>query len=1387
MLLTGLPQGGAAQDVPVVEPGSVTTHSVSLRVPPGSSGTATYRVVLADGLQQFGSSESTVTVPDAPSMVVPITFQVPPTFGAGVIRAASVEVRWPDGSWGRVGLDVRVGVRSELSLTFGEEVPTITPGGSTEIPFTVQNRGNQQTSVSLALESPSDWQLSSAGDAFLIPAGGGVSGTLVLKAPRSERTGNLKQVGIVARTEETETTQWTSLYVLQDESWGPTAEKLPTSLFVGAFATPDSQVTPQQIIASVEARGTVRDTDISLRASRYPDRAPPNSFRTLLPPPRAQLQVSRETWRATLGDVYYETEPMATYVRTGNGARFELDNDRVATDILVARPWSGVDRKDGHLVLAEAGFGQVTEGKTSFLLSDAAQAPYAGARLERSQSVGGRYSVGRRSDRYLQAEAGWMRVSDGSLSASGPTAGVEGILSNPSRHLSFRARYVPGSLPGNTATANEISVRASSRLVGPLSALGRGMYHHRPIIGRPFSPTTLLGSLGLALRPTRRSSLELSFQQRESRGQGALGLPEGERTMMANANVQFGRVWLTAGAQTGTASIAGTETPTHRLSGAFRYMSRSAALSMITWYESGGFRPPRLQSQIDAQVQYRSLAAAAGLIVAHTRGLGYDQPIGWASLSLQLTRDLAVVLGAEQNNSSGSRDETRFSVGIRKDFGLPLPIVRQPLIQGEVYEDINSNGVRDRGEPGIPDVRLMMGPTDVRTDDEGRFYIHGEAFRGHPLVIDVTSLEPGLTPRGGRLPSEGEVSIGLVRTITGDIALFIDTNGNGRRDTGEPAAGGTQLTLTDDAGRARVQVADPEGRVRLAAIPYGRYRGVAVIPEGSRRRETETRFVLEIEPGQRLFREIGLDDGARRILFDGDEPPDGSRRLGPPPTPVFEFTQPAAPTPTQPPTGQEDDGQGEDGPQDGDAPRQDGAPQQDQDDGQPDGLAARSPHLDAAVPSVAPTTLLPAVGAMPLPVRKATGPITPSTDSRPPASSTSPFEVFLNGTVAMAGAPLESLTGDVGETSILAPALAAAGRTVKAHTGSGDVQVAFTAPSPRIQLAGSVALARPHIAPTPPVPAMRLPGNVTGRPDQLRAVASADLRIDPTLATIPRVASRPIRITEVAESGPDSARSSWEARLAGASMPASMNRVRRSFAAAERVVPVVKLDPVPVITPPTTAGTPRRPIRSAPQVLEPAIRLRFAVEPVLALGAAAPMIPRVSPVVAAPVAPPSVSQGTGLPEPEEGLAVPYPVAITVPVSREAVAMRVPLTRPQHRSGVNVSGNEEGSFGRGRDEPRIAHTSTTDVSWTGRFRIRPEGTRATQAGPESINTYPYSRYITAYQVSHEEMPRPGKSESRHPRSYPTTPPRREARTYVGRQRGAATKRARLRRGPGWGQR
>ena len=214
---------------------------------------------------------------------------------------------------------------------------------------------------------------------------------------------------------------------------------------------------------------------------------------------------------------------------------------------------------------------------------------------------------------------------------------------------------------------------------------------------------------------------------------------------------------------------------------------------------------------------------------------------------------------------SGSSDQTL-------DFGFYRPSVS---VGDFVWVDTNGNGVQDSGEPGIPGVHLQLtGPdgkpvTDVDGDPVGEQITGTDGkylFPGLPVlppdehytatIVPAASAGAlaGLTPtRTGAGTGSTDSSVGS-STSTADLSangdsdltldfgfiapvsvgdfVWVDTNGNGVQNAGEPGIPGVTVTITrvdgspvtDVTGKPVTStVTDADGKYTFTDLPPGQY------------------------------------------------------------------------------------------------------------------------------------------------------------------------------------------------------------------------------------------------------------------------------------------------------------------------------------------------------------------------------------------------------------------------------------------------------------------------------------------------------------------------------------------------------------------------------------
>ncbi len=211
-----------------------------------------------------------------------------------------------------------------------------------------------------------------------------------------------------------------------------------------------------------------------------------------------------------------------------------------------------------------------------------------------------------------------------------------------------------------------------------------------------------------------------------------------------------------------------------------------------------------------------------------------------------LTDGLTLGLGWRWSGSEGSIFDGAFlsqhrftvSLGYNLDlvFDTPGFLVsvfggrRSGAFSGVAYRDTNFNGVRDPGEPVIPNLTIQLGRDGTAvTDSEGRFTVRAPV--GKYAIEFPSGLEAGLDVLGER-----EVSIELNQTLNRDLAfapvsslevsLFDDVNNNGLRDPNESGIPYAGIKVVGPVTKA-VRV-DSNGNAVVSGLVDGVY---AVVPD----------------------------------------------------------------------------------------------------------------------------------------------------------------------------------------------------------------------------------------------------------------------------------------------------------------------------------------------------------------------------------------------------------------------------------------------------------------------------------------------------------------------------------------------------------------------------
>jgi serine-aspartate repeat-containing protein C/D/E len=181
-------------------------------------------------------------------------------------------------------------------------------------------------------------------------------------------------------------------------------------------------------------------------------------------------------------------------------------------------------------------------------------------------------------------------------------------------------------------------------------------------------------------------------------------------------------------------------------------------------------------------------------------------------------------------------------------------------LSGFVYEDDNENGRRDRGERGIPNVRILLLGEDgqplgieVVTDSQGAYRFAGLTpnrmygvqelqpagyFDGRDSLGDAGGFLEDFRDRMTRIflhPGQlaRDYNFGELRPASLSGLVFADRDGNCLLDPGEKPIPGVTIRLLDSSGfLVATTLTDQEGRWHFEHLPPGIYTVEEVQPEG---------------------------------------------------------------------------------------------------------------------------------------------------------------------------------------------------------------------------------------------------------------------------------------------------------------------------------------------------------------------------------------------------------------------------------------------------------------------------------------------------------------------------------------------------------------------------
>jgi hypothetical protein len=163
------------------------------------------------------------------------------------------------------------------------------------------------------------------------------------------------------------------------------------------------------------------------------------------------------------------------------------------------------------------------------------------------------------------------------------------------------------------------------------------------------------------------------------------------------------------------------------------------------------------------------------------------------------------------------------------------------IVEGVVFNDINRNGVQDKGEEGIKGITIRLEDGSiVKTDEKGYYQFSRVEVGGHFVTLDVrripaeySIISPEKIRGEVKLREKVRVNFQLIAAGTIEGRVINDTNGNGKFDPGEKGIPDVLVLLEPGDNNAYT---DEDGKFIFENVLPGTYRmrlDPATLPEDS--------------------------------------------------------------------------------------------------------------------------------------------------------------------------------------------------------------------------------------------------------------------------------------------------------------------------------------------------------------------------------------------------------------------------------------------------------------------------------------------------------------------------------------------------------------------------
>lgn len=890
-LLIGLSAPLQAQAPPRVQPGGVATMVVSV---PGRTDSVRWTLRPAPGVRPYTALSGAARSEPGTDTHLPFTFGIPARARAGALRVGDLVLESAPDQREVRELLVDVLPRRAAGFRPHEEAITATAGASAEVAFRLRNDGNAVDTFHVRLTGPSGWPGTSAYLTLVVPPGQEDSAAFRPEVPRTAAGGEEHVLRLAMTGTGVRESRSVRLTVLAPEPPVGNLATIPGTIFVGSSSGESGGVPAAALTAAGVLRPGLR-VDLALR--HVDDLSPAHAFRSDLSGPRLRVGLQGDHWTASAGDVFTLSDLLVGPATHGRGLEAAIEPGKWRAELFLARPWSySTDLGTGHIFRAAARrstpYGTFGLRFGSLALDD----DFLGA----SRQNGAAVTYGLRAGAHdVHAELGVLDVAGDATTRSGPAAQIRYALNQGPVSLGARLRRVPGTTARTASQGNETSLFGSYRLTEAVSLTGSAHAMDAPRLDGGPHGASRGGAVGLRVDLRRGLSARLTGRYRSTEQVGGSVAGTETRAVQLGANLPVGPAVLEAEADIGrNAGLVGHDFVTARVGA--RWQADRQWLWAGLSHHAGGVRGGQAGLDVAGATRIGAAEIQGGLSARLNGAERLRSTSFWSGAAVPVAHATALSLGVDFRGYAPS--PWRFSLGIRRTFGMPLPVPRRPVAHGVIFEDLDGDGARGPDEPPLPNIGVSLGVVRTTTDDRGRFrFYEGRLDR---LRVDPSDLPLGVAVVPAAVRPGQKSDIAVVHTASLEVSSFLDRDDDGDRDAGEEGAVGAVVSVVESDGTRRDGVADAAGLVRFSGLRPGHYTVLGQRLDGRSRVTVERTIVLSPGTSERI--QLPLPRRTREIRMPGggpleDAPPPSSSGAPPAFPGAVSIEPPGAPAP--PPQG----------------------------------------------------------------------------------------------------------------------------------------------------------------------------------------------------------------------------------------------------------------------------------------------------------------------------------------------------------------------------------------------------------------------------------------------------------------------------------------------------